>query len=620
MGDAACGNASASTKARKGRVWGRRTMGVLLAALLLLVFTFTLFSYTLEARHPWFGKLSPQHHQWLTGSTVKFAKNWWREGALKLRFTMFENPASAEFPTLSSRDAYISYPPGTIIPIYLAARIAGKEPGPALVMSYNLLNHFLVALFLGLLILIVLLDAGFGLPCSFIFSLIPVILELLMPAPLYWHQNVFFSDQAVILPIVLFLFCEALRDSSPGENLFSNRHVKRSISGLQALVFLYGALTDWLFLFVAAAVFIKRVLRGEYGKRVKGLLARTLFFWLPALAAIAVFALQISLFRYDIVGKFLFRSGISPEGSSYAAGFFQTFWKGHVAEGYGYPAVYLLWISCGVSTLLLLRLFYGHFSKRKQEERGKKIVIMSAVFTLPFFVQVYAFRNHSAIHDFSALKFSLTLAVVPFVLLPCSLIVYLVEIANKEGKKRAGKDGRKSKRWRKKLTTRRLRALAAAVLLVVAAVYAGLEFPGYKDFFPEPGDYSSEMFIAKNTSYCDVVFSTDYEIPDNPPQQLSYAMKRIYRASRISDIYEKVNGIEDDYCVDIFTPNGRQGIGEGEIRRLVGLAGSVVQENDYLLYKIDKATFLSSYSALQEEDTEGGLPGEQREKVPAISH
>ncbi|QUV78575.1 hypothetical protein [Chloracidobacterium thermophilum] len=45
-----------------------------------------------------------------------------------------------------------------------------------------------------------------------------------------------------------------------------------------------------------------------------------------------------------------------------------------------------------------------------------------ALITVPCFLQVYALRNHSAIHDFSALKFSLVIAVVPFVLLPVTLL------------------------------------------------------------------------------------------------------------------------------------------------------------------------------------------------------
>ncbi|MBC7246760.1 MAG: hypothetical protein H5T73_03135 [Actinobacteria bacterium] len=591
----------------------RRAISILVAVFLLFTFTFTVFSYTLEARRPWFGKLSPGHHQWLTGSTVKFAKNWWREGALKLKFTMFENPASAEFPTLESRDAYISYPPGTIIPIYIAAKLAGREPGPSLVMSYNLLNHFLIALFLGLIVLVVLLDAGFGVPCSFVFALIPITLELLMPAPLYWHQNVFFSDQAVILPIVLFLFCEALRDSSPGEKVFLKGCARRSVNALQVLVFFYGVLTDWLFLFIAAAVFIKRVFCGEYGKRVKGLLARTAVFWLPAAAAMSVFALQLSFFHYDIVGKFLFRSGISTEGSSYAAGFFRTFWNGHVAEGYGRPAVYLLWFSCGVCVLLLMRSLYGYFSKKGDDERNRKIMYMAAVFTLPFFVQVYAFRNHATIHDFSALKFSLTLAVVPFVLLPCALLLYLEKVIRARGRKSKETGGRRSGRWSEESPAQPLQILAAVTLLVVVAVYAGLEFPRHREFFPEPGDYATEMFVAKNTGYYDVVFSTEFEIPDNPPQQLSYAMKRVYRVASLSEIYEKVSGIEGDYLVDVLSFDGAREE-EGGIGGLLELATTVIRENGRFLYRVDKPTFLEYCTRREKEDAESVL---RREKSPA---
>jgi len=68
----------------------------LICIFLLLGLTFVCFMYTVEIRSPWFGELSDDRHQWLSGSTLKFSKNWYGEGPLNLGFTMLDEPASIE--------------------------------------------------------------------------------------------------------------------------------------------------------------------------------------------------------------------------------------------------------------------------------------------------------------------------------------------------------------------------------------------------------------------------------------------------------------------------------------------------------------------------------------------
>ncbi|MBU2524949.1 hypothetical protein KKG71_07185, partial [Patescibacteria group bacterium] len=182
----------------------------LITVILLLIILCGTFAYSVKVRSPWFGKLSVGHHQWLTGSTLVFTKNWFRDGAFKSYFAMYENPKSIESP--AKRGIYASYPPGAIIPIYAISKIINKEPTPAMVMSYNLANQFFITLLLIATVFIFLRRLGLPLFYTFLFSLIPLATELFLPAPMYWHQNVFFSDQAVILPFIFFIFLEILRD------------------------------------------------------------------------------------------------------------------------------------------------------------------------------------------------------------------------------------------------------------------------------------------------------------------------------------------------------------------------------------------------------------------------
>ncbi|HAY46128.1 MAG TPA: hypothetical protein DCY55_07560, partial [Gammaproteobacteria bacterium] len=118
---------------------------------LIIIFAVTcgLFAHSVDQRAPWFGAIDTGLHEWLTGSTVKFAKNWYREGPVNLKFLMLEEPSSVEFPMLEDRGVYQSYAPGSVLPVYLIAKIIGRPPSAAMVMRYNLLNHFGIAFLLA---------------------------------------------------------------------------------------------------------------------------------------------------------------------------------------------------------------------------------------------------------------------------------------------------------------------------------------------------------------------------------------------------------------------------------------------------------------------------------------
>ena len=49
-------------------------------------------------------------------------------------------------------------------------------------------------------------------------------------------------------------------------------------------------------------------------------------------------------------------------------------------------------------------------------------------------------------------------------------------------------------------------------------------------------DHAIARFIGANTTYRDVVYSPDYEIFWNPPQDLAVSKKRIYKISSLSEI------------------------------------------------------------------------------------
>lgn len=48
-------------------------------------------------------------------------------------------------------------------------------------------------------------------------------------------------------------------------------------------------------------------------------------------------------------------------------------------------------------------------------------------------------------------------------------------------------------------------------------------------------------------------FSPDFRIPENPPQQLSYSMKSVYKINSTEDIKEKVKGLKGSYNIVMFS-------------------------------------------------------------------
>ena len=530
---------------------GLERIKILICIILLISVCFSIFHYTVEIREPWFGELSDGHNQWLTGSTVKFATNWYQEGPLNIKFAMLENPKSIEFQNISSRDPYTSYPPGTIIPIYIISELQGHKPTVATVMDYNLFNHFLIALILGLTIFFFFRQLKIDMINSFLFSLIPIILELLLPGPIYWFQNVFFSDQAVILPFVLYIFLEILRDGMIGKNL-------RILNILQNLVLFIGFLTDWLFVFIALIVYIKRIIDGEIVLRrkmsfanIRSFLNDSLKYWIVPLIAVALFALQDFLLGgvSKTISKFFIRTAASQEGAAQLKNGLNIF-LGYISKNYGEIGLILLLVSVAVFLLITSIILYKIYKKQNigyDILKIKKILYLIGMYIIPCVLQVYFFKNHSVVHEFSILKFSVSISTIPLVLLPV-LIFFLTENFMVNSLKSRFIILRNI--FNKfKINPR----LFIIFLLAFSATlgYVAYEFPEYNILFPTPNSIYGIIgdSIQQNTGYNDVVFSPDFEIPTNPPQQLSYSMKRVYQINSTADIKNQTNMLTGNYNV-----------------------------------------------------------------------
>lgn len=571
------------------------TIKNIISVFLLFIITIGIFQYTVKIRKPWFGTLSAGLHQNNAGTTLRFSKNWYRESPLALKFGMIQNPKSIEFPTLLSRRPYTSYPPGAILPIYIISKLRRHEPTPSLLMKYNLLNHLFIAFFLSLIIFFFLVHLKFGYLNSLILSTVPISLELLLPAPLYWHQNVFFVDQAVILPFVLFIFFEAIRGN------IQNEKISKTTNFLQSLVLFYGFLTDWLFVFIAITVYIKRILNGEIKKDIYSFTKTSVKYWSPAILALSLFTFQLySLNGFPrIIRRFLYHTRLivgGPGAEKYStASFYNRFWEGHIARGYGEVAIWLLWGSLFLFILFFIYIGFQHFRRKQISKKMKDTLSLVGVLLIPCFMQIYFFKNHSWRHHFSALKFSIPLATVPFILIPILIFSFLkIDLTSLSSRLKIFYRNQKKEVFKSLIIT--------LCIIISVGIYLKNEHPRFESFFPEPNKSFEEIgeFISTNTEFRDIVFSPNFEIPLNPAQQLSYSMKRVYKVVSIFDIYSKVNEINRNFEINIFSIGKLVTNNNYGIKELISAAYDVKQVNDlYYLYRIKKEDFIEKYNELK---------------------
>lgn len=215
----------------------------------------------------------------------------------------------------------------------------------------------------------------------------------------------------------------------------------------------------------------------------------------------------------------------------------------------------------------------------------KYIIFLISIVLIPCLLQIFFLRKHSAIHEFSALKFVIPLAAVPFILIPV-LIATFFNI-----------DIEKAKINTKFIAIDINFPFIILLIVVIALILTLIPF-STQSLFPTNGNYAAEKFISQNTGYHDVVFSPNYEIPINPPQKLSYSMKRVYLLNNTEDICNVTKNIKGNYVLNLFINKYNHHsnlLSDNSIsNRLIVNSYKKIENDEYVIYKINK-TFMNSY-------------------------
>ena len=529
-------------------------------ALIIIIVTLCLFVKSTQTRQLWMQptySIDSLHicpgcstmYEWLTAHALVHVNNWLQENPLQLRFALFHTPRAIEAQTPDQRIYYGSYPPGAILPLYVMINILALfEPDIRhdrimqlrMIIAWNHACHILLALVLCFIVYFTLRRIGCDALNATLMACTPAIVQYSNAHSLFWFNLIYSFDQAVLLPCALYVLLELASKRAENKSKLESgkeemwQDATWKIPTMQALVAFYGTLTDWLFVFFVAIVYLLRLTEGRIVlphsyKESWNFLHRSFWFFLPSLLAITIWLYQVQHFGSHsmLEEKLVSRMGLDiPTFMLWTEALTSAMF--HWPElGYGASGVIALYIAFYVAMRARLR-------ERNPTTPAAQAADCYLLLYVPCLVHVLFFVFHSWDHLLSSLKLSLALSVL-FALLP-----YMVMRSNH---------------------TRALFYLGhkpiyvtTTVVLVAAVIFGYVRSREATRFFslPDAGFMHTGNFIRTNTVWQDVVFSREPVAPVKPPQMLSLAGRVVHVITNLDHVYQKVQDIAEDFTIKIF--------------------------------------------------------------------
>ena len=357
-----------------------------------------------------------------------------------------------------------------------------------------------------------------------IISIITATFWMLLPNNSYYLRNIYFADQTVITVVLIFMIFEINKSKVMSS---SNKIGKVIYNILYYLTIIIGTLTEYYFLFVLFVAFCIKELpilfaREKEGK-FKKLILTSLEYVLPLIIGLGIFLIQIS--RIDgwfelMFSKYVMRTSVVLDGMNLLEEIQKNIISSYTTFGYG-----LLIIGVVSTIIITIVNLVKVFRKNRNEKLSNLSKLLLFIYIPPVF-QILFFKNHSAIHEFSILKLGLPL------IFTAILIGYgLYLILNKLYKIKF------------KATKNSSSIILTVSTLIVVVVEMFLIIPRTSDYMnekvSEPENKEIEYYLKDNAKYDEVYFSYTYEIPTNPPQNLSISNKQVYLIENIEQISEK---------------------------------------------------------------------------------
>ncbi len=505
---------------------------------ILTIYCILMFCFSLALRSQWFAKFGPENHHFISGTTLISAKNWYREGIWNLKFSKVRDPKSIEKSKLADRELHFSYPSGFVIPIFILGKVFNKEPNPKILMAYNLMNHFSVALIMGIFTLFILLRLNIRANIAILTSTISINLVFFLRGPFYLFQNIYFADMAIMLPIAILFLNEILRDiyTAWKYNVYSKY--------LFIFASFYSSITDYFIFFVLITIYIKRIWLKDINLS-KNFFKNSFIFWLGPILGISLLAIQhTALGTWEaIFNKAVYRMGIKSleqiKGTQLVPDKnFLDYWEwfhhsivNYIKAAFNKGGYIVIIISI---FLWIYELIYNFFNKRLTASKSYLTLIMSLV-SLPCLLQIYTLSHHSAIHWFSILKFIFILTLA-FIYIPIHISQYsffktIINIIFE-----------KISILKKYNITVREKFLLISFFISISLISYELIskriYIHFEGAFPkeEKNIHILYEWVGNNTDYNDIIFSNFLSLTNTPPWKISLTMKRIYKIQNIKDM------------------------------------------------------------------------------------
>lgn len=370
------------------------------ARLLIAVFLLSVL-----VRVPQLDRPLSKHHEFCTAVALIVMDVWWQRGfaaCTACPAVTFPGRCEGESGTIApdpmQREGvryYISHMPLAYWAPFAVFKALCMPPGPLPLQLFNFILHGLTAFFLYRFMASLLAGTVWAVRMEDA-PLFATVLYLLMPAPLWYHGNVYMSDMAVQLPWAWALAVWA--------RMFRPERVDLRCAPWLLLAVAATSLTEWLGLFTALAFGAFALHRGIKRKDHGALM---LAWAIPAVAALAMASV---LWLYSDIA-----------GADNAWAYYTDRWaeRGSIVPGEGMPDISFIFglpphviASWGPVVLLLIS---GLMLRRKA---SMPPAVRSAMWliTLPALVHIAVFLRYAG-HEFSVLKLGFVLcALASFVL------------------------------------------------------------------------------------------------------------------------------------------------------------------------------------------------------------
>jgi hypothetical protein len=381
------------------KTWIVKRRNALMHVLILLV----IFSVSISVRYKHFNHSLSRNHEWLTAHSLIIMKIWDKGGISNYHFSpIYTFPGKSnddDYTICSLHDElgdgyYVSYGPFSSLLPYAIFKTCMIPIGLPAITGFNLLVHFLVSLFLYLLVLRI-ANKKFG---EFSVAALSVfIMYTFSPGTLWYHGNIYFSEilAQLFLSAGMYVFYIVLEQSA----------TKRSALIWYGILCFFGIYNEWLglfFTFVTGTFFlIKTVKHRQFLK--------------PFLIALCcgIGSIALLVYQYSSIAGFdrlieVETAKLAERNGGGLVSGYQAAEQFSISSPESYKHIEYFFntnfLNVINSLAFLIPVFIVLVCYRRTYFFNKKHLLLLALIALTVALHHLVFFNFTASHDFSTLK------------------------------------------------------------------------------------------------------------------------------------------------------------------------------------------------------------------------